>query len=105
MDKPDYKEALLKRLQETVTGLLTVRETSLPEKDRAYLVLHMLRTVLSVKLFLDGIVSEEKLQECLKQVGHIDDLRKASKGVAISIEDRIFSDIVEKIEALIHDLQ
>ncbi|MBI4650167.1 type I-D CRISPR-associated protein Cas5/Csc1 [Candidatus Desantisbacteria bacterium] len=74
------KDELLKRLQELKPGLSKAKDVSLTLKDRTYIILHMIRTALSVKLFLAGIHGEERLESELKEIEGFEVIRLASKG-------------------------
>ncbi len=99
------KEELLKRLKELKPGLVKAKDMSLPLKDRAYIILHMLRTALSVKLFLIGISGGERLDAALKEVEGFENLRLASKRDAVHIEDSELLGVIEKIRGLIDDCE
>lgn len=96
------KDAMLKRLNELKPGLVKAKDTSLPLKDRAYIILHMIRTALSVKHFLMGIPGEERLNSALKELEWFNELRLASKGEYVPIEDKVFLGYVERTEGIIN---
>lgn len=99
------KVALLKKLEDLKLGLEKVKDVALPLKDRAYLVLHMLRTVLSVRLFIRGTPGQERLDKELKKIEDIEDIRLSSKGQDVSIDDVQFSVFLAKIEGIIDECE
>lgn len=99
---PFDKDALLKRLNELKPGLTKAKDVSLPLKDRAYIILHMIRTALSVKHFLMGIPGEERLNSALKELEWFNELRLASKGEYMPIENNVFLGYVERVEEIIN---
>ena len=96
------KDVLLKRLNELKPGLTKAKDVSLPLKDRAYIIVHMLRTALSVKHFLTGIPGEDRLNSALKELESFDEFRLASKGECVPIENNVFLGYVERIEEIIN---
>ncbi|MCF6148679.1 MAG: hypothetical protein E3K37_08465 [Candidatus Kuenenia sp.] len=96
------KDALLKRLNELKPGLIKAKDASLPLKDRAYIILHMIRTALSVRHFLMGIPGEERLNSALKDLEWFNELRLASKGEYVPIENNVFLGYIERIEEIIN---
>ena len=96
------KDVLLKRLDDLKPGLSKAKDFSLSLKDRAYLVLHILRTALSVRHLLMGIPGEERLDARLKDFEGFKELRVASKGENVSIENSVFLGYIEKIEGTIN---
>jgi hypothetical protein len=96
------RDILLKRLDDLNPGLLKAKDASLPLKDRSFLILHMLRTALSVKHFLIGIPGEERLDSALSEIEGVDKLRLASKGKAIQMENSFLLGLIEKIEGIIN---
>ncbi|MDN3511262.1 MAG: type I-D CRISPR-associated protein Cas5/Csc1 [Candidatus Jettenia sp. CY-1] len=96
------KDALLKRLSELKPGLTKVKDVALPLKDKAYIIVHMLRTALSVRYFLMGIPGEERLNSALKGLEWFNELRLASKGEYVPIENKVFLGYIERIEEIIH---
>jgi len=96
------KKILLKRLLDIKPGLSKAQDTSLCIKDRAYLILHMLRTVLSVKLFLKGIWGGEELNAALKRVEGFDSIRLVSKGEESDLSESKLLGILEIIKGLIN---
>lgn len=97
---------LLKRLESLKPGLSKAKDITLPLKDRAYLILHMLRTVLSIRHFLMGISGEERLDAALKdETEGVENIRMASKGENIHIEHHELLGVIEKIEGLINDCE
>ena len=98
----DPKE-LLKRLDDLYPGLSKARDTSLPIQDRAYVVLHMLRTALSVRNFMMGIPGEDRLEEALKEIEEIGNIRLASKGADVSLDELKLLGLLEMIRGVIDD--
>ncbi len=96
------RDILLKRLDDLNPGLLKAKDASLPLIDRSFLILHMLRTALSVKHFLIGIPGEERLDSALSEIEGVDKLRLASKGKAIQMENSFLLGLIEKIEGIIN---
>lgn len=96
------KDVLLKRLDDLKPGLSKAKDFSLSLKDRAYLALHILRSVLSVRHLLLGIPGEERLDAVLKDYEGFTELRVASKGEKVSIENSVFLGYIEKIEGTIN---
>lgn len=99
------KEELIKRLQDLKPGLDKAKDLSLSLKDRSYIILHMLRTALSIKHFLMGIPGEERLENALGEIEGIKNIRLAAKGEAVHIEHLELVGIVEKIRELIDDCE
>ena len=95
------KEELLKRLSDLKPGLLKAKDATLPLKDRSFLILHMLRTALSIKHFLMGIPGEERLDAALRKIDEFDNLRLASKGKDVHLEDSVLLGLIEKIKGTI----
>ncbi|MEW6108980.1 MAG: type I-D CRISPR-associated protein Cas5/Csc1 [Nitrospirota bacterium] len=96
------KDVLLKRLDDLKPGLSKAKDFSLPLKDRAYLVLHILRTALSVRHLLIGIPGEERLEAALKDFEGFNELRLASRGEKVRMENSVFLGYIEKIEGTIN---
>jgi len=99
------KDVMLQRLRELKPGLVKVKDASLSLKDRAYLILHMLRTSLSVRLYIQGIHGEDRLENALKEIDEIEDIRLASRGEEVSIDDIQFSVFHAKIEGIIDECE
>ncbi len=99
------KDDLLIRLEDLKPGLAKAKDISASLKDRAYIILHMLRTALSVKLFLMGISGEERLDAAVKEIEGVENIRLASKGQAVHIEQVELLGFVEKIRGLIDDCE
>lgn len=104
--KVEYnKDELLKRLQDLNPGISKAKDPSSSLKDRAFMILHMLRTALSVKLFLIGISGEERLDSALREIEDIETIRLASKGENIQIENYKLLGIIKRIEGIINDCE
>ncbi len=99
------KEKLLSRIQQLKPGLKKAKDFSLPMKDRAYIILHMLRTALSVKHFLMGISGEERLESALSEIEEMESIRLASKGEDVHIENIDLLGLTEKIKRIIDDCE
>ena len=99
------KDVMLQRLRELKPGLGKVKDASLSLKDRSYLILHMLRTSLSVRLYIQGIHGEDRLENALKEIDEIEDIRLASRGEEVSIDDIQFSVFLAKIEGIIDECE
>lgn len=99
------KEELLKRLRDLRPGLAKAKDVSLSVKDRAYLILHMLRTALSIKFFLTGISGEDRMDAALKEIDGFENIRLASKGESVHVEQLELLGLVEKIKGLINDCE
>lgn len=99
------KDELLKRLEDLKPGLAKAKDSSLSLKDRGYIILHMIRTALSVKLFLVEIHGEERLESELKKIEGFEAIRLASKGENIHIEQTEILGFIEKIGRVIDDCE
>jgi|GEM_PF-933817 len=99
------KEKLLKKLQDLKPGLVKAKDISLPLKDRAYIILHMLRTALSVKLFLLGVSGEQRLERALMEIEGVENIRLASKGNDVQLSQNDLLGFMEIIEGLINDCE
>lgn len=99
------KKALIKRLEDLKPGLARAKNSSLLLEDRAYLILHMLRTAISVKLFLQGIPGEERLDAVLNEIEEIESIRKASKRISANIEEFKLLGLIEKIQGIINECE
>ncbi|MCL0086567.1 hypothetical protein M1N65_00640 [Thermodesulfovibrionales bacterium] len=99
------REEILKRLHDLKPGLSKAKDTSLSIKDRAYIILHVLRMALSVKHFLMGIAGEERLEASLSEIEWFESIRLASKGKDVHIEDVDLLGFVEKIKGIIDDCE
>ena len=95
------EKALLNKLRELKPVLKKAKEPAISLKDRAYLILHILRSILSIKLLLQGISGEERLNNELKKIEEIESLRLASKGIDVEIEEIKLLRLVEMSEELI----
>lgn len=98
-------DEIQKRLNELRPGFDKVKDVSLPEKDRAYLVLHMLRSAISIKHFLMGVHGEERLDAALKEIEGVDRIRSISKGVSLPIGESLLLGILEMIRRIIDDCE
>lgn len=96
---------LLKRLENLKPGISKAKDIALPLKDRAYLILHMLRTALSIRFFLIGISGEERLDAALKELIGIENVRMASKGESIHVDQHELYGLIEKIGVIIDDCE
>ncbi len=94
-------DELLNRLNDLKPGLQKAKDVSLTLKDRAYLILHMLRVVYSIKFFLIGISGEERLNSALREIEGFENIRLASKGENIHIDQTEILGFIEKIERAI----
>lgn len=99
------KKALYERLKELKPGLTKAKDASLPLKDRAYLILHMLRTAISVKLFLQGIPGEERLNAVLREIEGIELVRDASKGKSVTIDETKLLGLIEIIQRVMDECE
>lgn len=99
------KDALIKRLEDLKPGFAKAKDFSLPMKERAYIVLHMLRTSLSIKHFLMGITGEERLDAALKEIEGIEEIRLASKGEAVTLDETRLLGILERIRGIMDDCE
>ncbi|MBM4146283.1 MAG: hypothetical protein FJ240_08430 [Nitrospira sp.] len=99
------KDEFLTRFQELKLGLVKAKDISLPLRDRAYIILHMLRTALSVKLFLMGILGEERLDDALKNIEGVENIRLVSKGADTQLSQSDLLGFMEIIEGLINDCE
>lgn len=95
------EKVLLNKLRELKLGLKKAKEPAISLKDRAYLILYTLRSILSIKLLLQGISGEERLNNELKKIEEIESLRLASKGIDVEIEEVRLLRLVEMSEELI----
>jgi len=99
------KDDLQIRLEDLKPGLAKAKDISASLKDRAYIILHMLRTALSVKLFLMGILGEERLDDALKNIEGVENIRLASKGADTQLSQSDLLGFMEIIEGLINDCE
>lgn len=97
------KDELLSRIKELKPGLLKIKDYSISLKDRSYIILYMLRTAISIKYLLVGISSEERLNAVLNEIDGIENIRMASKGESINIDETILNGFYEKIVELINE--
>lgn len=98
-------DEMLKRLNELQPGFAKAKDVSLPVKDRAYVVLHMLRTAISIKHFLMGIPGEDRLDAALREVEGFESIRSISKGVNLPMDESLFLGIVEMIRRIVDDCE
>ncbi len=96
-------ESLLKRLDDLDPGFERAKDPSLPPKDRAYVILHMLRTAFSVKHLILGVPGMERLDAALNQVEGIEKIRLAAKGMQTTLEEVTLSGIIEMIRRVIDE--
>lgn len=99
------EKELLKRLHDIKPGLVKAKDISLPLKDRAYIILHMLRTALSVKLFLLGVSGEQRLERALMEIEGVENIRLASKGEDVQLSQNDLLGFMEIIGELINDCE
>lgn len=99
------RKELLKKIEGLKPGFPKAKDTSLSQKDRAYIILHMLRTALSVKYFLAGIYGEERLDAALKEIEGFENIRKASRGEDSPLDDIELLGFLERIKELIDDCE
>lgn len=99
------KDAVIKRLEDLNPGFLKAKDISLPMKERAYIVLHMLRTSLSIRHFLMGIIGEERLDAALKEIEGVEEIRLASKGEAGTLDEIRLLGILERIRGIMDDCE
>ncbi len=70
----------LERLDELRRGFPMIENPANPDQERAKALLHIFRTAISMKLCIQGISGEGRLEQALLQVDSFDTLRLLAKG-------------------------
>ncbi|MDD5090174.1 MAG: hypothetical protein PHQ23_04580 [Candidatus Wallbacteria bacterium] len=99
------KDAMLARLVELKPGISKSKDQKLPLKDRAYLILHILRAVISIRNFIRGVPGELRLEAELKAIHGFDQLRLAAKGHAADIDLQLLCGLTEIAERMLNDAE
>ena len=98
------KEALSKRIAEIEEGINAVRSKALTSQEKAKLLLYMLRTVISMQLFLDREPSSKRLNSDLQKLEYFDQIRLVSKGEG-DLSEGIIQETIENITGVLKDVR
>lgn len=97
-------EALSKRIVEIEEGITAVRLKALTFQEKARLLLYMLRTAISMQLFLNRELSSKRLNSELKKLEYFDRIRAASKGKG-DLPESIIRKTTEDITGVLKDVR
>ncbi len=93
------------RLNEIKNAFPKIENPSVPYHEKAQAILHIIRKALSIKLFLLGISSEERLNRVLEEMEGYEQLRLATKNTFEANEELLFARFIEKGKDIIHECE
>ncbi|MCK4730359.1 MAG: type I-D CRISPR-associated protein Cas5/Csc1 [Candidatus Aenigmarchaeota archaeon] len=95
------KLSISKRLSEIEEGIIASKSKNITNQEKAKLILYMLRTIISINLYLHQSLTQIELTKNLKKVKYYDCLRLVSKGVKKDLTETAISSVILKIKKVL----
>jgi len=87
-------KTILRRIDEIEKGLEAVYSEKISDMEKASLLLYMLRTILSIRLYLVKQLTQDKLDGLLGENTDYQEIRKVKKGVRVLDKDTLENTVI-----------